>query len=151
MDYFVYLRDLFVNNFSVSLKSVEYKKYKCINGYLFFILRLIPFYFLKSLFNSLGVKYIYLMDNIYFSNYCNNKILPIIISVEASDYLTKIDITSIIKKYSYTVPFWYIIENENLKEFKKFQFKYFSKSKLEIKLFDKDTIQNKLIQEIFLD
>jgi len=151
MDYFVYLRDLFVNNFSVSLKSVEYKKYKFINTYLFFILRLIPFYFLKSLFNFIGVKYIYLMDNIYFSNYCNNKILPIIISVEASDHFTKLDITSIIKKYSYTVPFWYIIENEHLKEFKKFQFKYFAKSKLEIKLFNKDIIENKLIQEIFLD
>ena len=150
MNYFVYLRDLFVNNFSVSLKSVEYKKYKFFNTYLFFILRLMPFYFVKTLFNFLGVKYIYLVDNIYFSNHCSNKILPIIVSAEASD-LTKKDITSIIKKYSYTVPFWYIIENENLKEFKNFQFKFFAKSKFEIKLFDKDMIENKLIQEIFLD
>ena len=101
MNYFVYLRDLFVNNFSVSLKSVEYKKYKLINNYLFFVLRLVPFYLLRMLFNFLGIKYIYLVDNIYFSNYCNNKILPIIISVEASDHFTKLDITSIIKKYSY--------------------------------------------------
>lgn len=149
MDYFVYLRDLFVNNFSVSLKSVEYKKYRFSNSYLFFILRLIPFYFLKSLFNFVGIKYIYLMDNIYFSNYCTNKILPIISSVEATGNLKKKDITSIIKTYSYTIPFWYIIENENLKDFDKFQFKYFAKSTFETKQFNKDIIENKLVQEIF--
>jgi hypothetical protein len=149
MNYFVYLRDLFVNNFSVSLKSVEYKKYKLINNYLFFVLRLVPFYLLRMLFNFLGIKYIYLVDNIYFSNYCNNKILPIIINAEANNSFIKKDITTIVKKYSYTIPFWYVIENENLKDFEKFQFKYFTKSKYETKIFDKDIIQNKLIQEIF--
>lgn len=149
MEYFIFLRDLLVNNFSVSLKSIEYSKYRLTNNYLFFICRLIPFYFLKVCFNFFKIKYIYLVDNLYFSNYSNNKIMPILTSVEVYNNNNKMDITTIIKKYSYTVPFWYIIENEKLKEFEKFQFKFFTKSKFETRIFETNYIENKLVQEIF--
>ena len=149
MQYFIFVRDLIVNNFCVSLKSVEYKDKKMVNSIYFMFLKLIPFYFVKLLFEMMHFKYIYLVDDIYFSNYSSNKIFPVISSAEIIKKDTKENITTQIKKYSYTIPFWYIFYNENLKDYEKIQFKYFYKGKIETKLFSKDLIDNKYFYEIF--
>ena len=149
MEYFILLRDLIVNNFCVSLKSVEFKERKTVNSTYFLFLRLIPFYFVKMFLNFMNFKYIYLVDDIYFSNYSPNKIYPVINSAELIQGEEKKIITNQIKKYSYTIPFWYIYYNENLKDYEKIQFRYFFKGKIETKVFEKDLIVNKYFYEIF--
>lgn len=149
MQYFILVRDLIVNNFCVSLKSVEYKDKKMVNSMFFMFIKFIPFYFVKLLLNFMHFKYIYLVDDIYFSNYSSNKIFPVISSAELIKNENRENITDKIKKYSYTIPFWYILYNENLKDYEKIQFKYFYKGKIETRLFSKDIIDNKYFYEIF--
>ena len=106
------IRDFIVQNFCISLKSIEYADKRITNMYFLLLFRLIPFYFVQLFFNYMNINYIYLQDDIYFSNYSNNKICPIIKCVELINNNNKLDITTNIKKYSNTIPFWYIIQNE---------------------------------------
>ena len=82
MQFLIPLREFFVRNF-VTLKSVEVNKYKFYNNTVLYLLSFIPFYFIKLLFNLLSIKYIYKIDNIYFSNYGVSKISPILLNVNA--------------------------------------------------------------------
>jgi len=152
MNYLITLREFVVNNFTVTLKSVEKNNYKLYNTYFFYLFKIIPFFLLKFLFYSIKVRYIYLIDDIYFSNYGDFRITPVLLNAlvfddENSD--GKINIIDNIKKYNGTVPLWYIVENEKFDRFQKIQFKYFSKGKMENKIFSLKEINNKLLYEIF--
>ena len=68
LNYFISIRQFFVNNFCISIKSIEINKVIIKNYILLFLIRLIPFYFIKAL----KLKCIYLLDDIYFSNYIEN-------------------------------------------------------------------------------
>jgi hypothetical protein len=152
MNYLITFREFVVNNFSITLKSVEKNNYKYYNSYLFYVFKIIPFFFIKLMFSWLNIKYIYLIDNIYVSNYGDFRITPTILNVfllnDENDTF-KINFTTTLLKYNGTVPFWYIIENEKITNFQKIQFKYFSKGKMENKTFDILEINNKLLYEIF--
>ena len=71
MDYLFFLRQLFINNFGVSIKSLQFHRMIIKNSVVFYFFRIIPFVLIKFIINLLNVKYIYLCDNIYFSNYSN--------------------------------------------------------------------------------
>ena len=66
MDYLLFARELFVKNFCVSIKAIQFKKLIIKETIFFYLLRLIPFYFIKKL---SYIRCVYLLDNIYFSNY----------------------------------------------------------------------------------
>ena len=151
MKYLIPIRDFFVNNFNVTLKSVEKNNYTLFNTYFFNIFKIIPFFLIKNLFNTLDIKYIYLIDNIYFSNYGNFRITPILLKtfVFNDDNNNKINISDNIKNYNGTVPLWYIVKNEKLNEFEKIEFTYFSKGKMINKTFDLIEINDKLLYDIF--
>jgi len=151
MNYLIAAREFFVSNFNITLKSVEKNNNKLFNTYFFYTFKIIPFFLLKFLFNTFDIKYICLIDNIYFSNYGNFRITPILLkaSVFNVDNDNKIDISDNIKNYNGTVPLWYIIENEELNEFQKIEFTYFSKGKMLNKTFDLNKSNNKLLHDIF--
>ena len=153
MNYLIPIREFIVNNFNVTLKSVEKNNYKLFNTYFFNIFKIIPFFLIKNIFNTLNIKYIYLIDNIYFSNYGNFRITPILLKAfvfnDDNDNDNKINISENITNYNGTVPLWYIVKNEKLNEFQKIEFKYFSKGKMINKSFNLIEINNKLLNEIF--
>ena len=156
MNYIFNIRKFFVNNFVYTVKAVEINNYKLSNTYLFYIFKNIPIFLLKYIFNTYNIKYIYLIDNIYISNYGNFRIIPIIINVKVFDddniCNTSNDETNIsihIKNYTGNIPMWYIIQNENLNKFQKIKFKFFSKGKMTDNIFNLTEINNKLLYEIF--
>lgn len=156
MDYIFTLRQFCVNNLGGTIKAVEIYNYKLSNSYLFYIFMIIPFFLLKCLFIIFNIRYIYLLDNIYLSNYGNFRIIPIIINVVVfnednifNEYDDKTNISTNIKNYTGNIPIWYIIENENLNEFQKIKFKFFSNGKMEDKIFNLTEINNNLLYEIF--
>lgn len=149
MKYLIPIRDFFVNNFNVTLKSVEKNNYKLFNTYFFNIFKIIPFFLIKNLFNILDIKYIYLIDNIYFSNYGNFRITPILLKAFVFNDNNKTNILDNITNYNGTVPLWYIIKNEELNKFQKIEFTYFSKGKMINKSFDLIEINDKLLYDIF--
>lgn len=150
MQFLIPLREFFVRNF-VTLKSVEVNKYKFYNNTVLYLLSFVPFYFLKLLFNLLSIRYIYKIDNIYFSNYGVSKISPILLNVNAViNENNKEDMKERLRSYNYTVPFWYFIINENLNKYQRFEFKYLSKGKMENKIVqNNEESNNMLIYDIF--
>jgi hypothetical protein len=145
MDYFstifLSVREFVIKNFLVSIKSLEWKKTIIKNNILFYAFKLVPFFILKILFKNLDIKCIYLMDNLYFSNYCKGiKILPILILFNgSSENGEKINLLDYFKYYSSSVPLWFFLENEQL-NIDIIYVKYFSKGKMvEKEIMVKDT------------
>jgi len=151
MNYLIPLREFMVKNFIITLKSVEIRNYRLYNTSLFYFFKIIPFFIIKFFFSLFKIKYIYLIDNIYFSNYGVFKISPSLINVHVfnDDTEQKFNINHNILKYNGTIPIWYIIENEKINTFQKIQFKYFSKGKMVNKIFNIREINNKLLYDIF--
>jgi len=150
MQFLIPLREIFVRNF-VTLKSVEVNKYKFYNNTVLYLISFLPFYFIKLLFNLLSIKYIYKIDNIYFSNYGVSKISPILLNANAViDEYNKEDMKERLRSYNYTVPFWYFIINEKLNKYQRFEFKYLSKGKMDNKIVsNNEETENMLIYDIF--
>ena len=143
------IREIFIKNFNVTIKSLEYKSIKFYNNSILYFLSFIPFSFITLICYLINIKYIYKLDNIYFSNYNNNfRILPFIdnIYVYNNDNNKK---SLSINKYNYSIPWWYIIEKENLNEYENIEFKYKLKGKLEEKNYKINDLENKLLYEIF--
>ena len=150
MNFIIPIRELIVKNFKITLKSIEFNDYRLCNSYYLYFFKILPFFIIKLFFFLFQIKYIYLLDNIYFSNYGEFKFYPTLLSVSVfiEDDKDKINITNNIIKYNGTVPIWYIIENENLYSFKKFEFKYFLKNKIETNIFNLHEISNNLLYDI---
>jgi hypothetical protein len=150
MNFVLPIRELIVKNFKITLKSIEINDYRLYNSYYLYFFRIIPFFIIKLFFFLFHIKYIYLLDNIYFSNYGKFKFYPTLLGVNVfiDDDKDKINITNNILKYNGTVPIWYIIENENLYSFKKIEFKYFLKNKIETNIFNLHEINNNLLYDI---
>lgn len=152
MNFVLPIRELIVKNFKITLKSIEINDYRLYNSYYLYFFRIIPFFIIKLFFFLFHIKYIYLLDNIYFSNYGEFKFYPTLLSVykynDDNDDNDKINITNNMVKYNGTVPIWYIIENENLYSFKKIEFKYFFKNKIETNIFNLNEISNNLLYDI---
>jgi len=145
--YFLLIRNFLIANFSVSIKTIEIDNKIIKNNILFYILKLVPFNFLKIVFNIFKIKYIYLMDNLYFSNYTEEtKIMPLLIAFKTD---TEIDLMDNIKKYNFNIPIWFFLLNENL-NIDYFKIKYFNKGKMNNKDFLLNSNKNKLLADIFI-
>jgi len=147
MDYLLFARELFVKNFCVSIKAIQFKKLIIKETIFFYLLRLIPFYFIKKI---PYIRCIYLLDNIYFSNYSNNfSIKPMFLSFELinNDEITSIKET--IKKYNLSVPFWFLLFNEKLESYDKFKIKFLLKGSIINKEGNIDDYKDKLIEDLF--
>jgi len=150
MNFIIPIRELIVKNFKITLKSIEFNDYRLCNSYYLYFFKILPFFIIKLFFFLFQIKYIYLLDNIYFSNYGEFKFYPTLLSVSVfiEDDKDKINITNNMSKYNGTVPIWYIIKNENLYLFKKIEFKYFLKTKIETNVFNLHEINNNLLYDI---
>ena len=147
MDYLLFARELFVKNYCVTLKVIQFNKLIIIDSIFFYLLRLIPFFFIK---NIPCIRCIYLLDNIYFSNYSKNfSIKPMFLSFELinNDEITSIKET--IKKYNLSVPFWFLLSNEKLESYDKFKIKFLLKGSLINKEGNVDDYKDKLIEDLF--
>ena len=132
MDYYLYLRETFINNFNVSIKAIKIRKFIIKNYYLLFIFRFFPFYFFKLLINFLNkinfnIQYVYMIDNIYFSNNNVFTISPYLLEYDIYNNNNKLSLINKIKNYNLNVPFWFFKYNENLEEYSNFRIKYMIK------------------------
>ena len=117
---FLWLREVFINNFCVSIKAIEINKIIITNSIFLNLLRLVPFYIIKKL----NIKCIFLLDNIYFSNYSNTLSLnPMYLLFEISNQNEITSVKDNLKKYNNSVPFWFFIYNEKLNEYTYFKIK----------------------------
>ena len=147
MNNLLYIRELFINNFCISIKAIQIKKFILKDSIFFYLFRLIPFYFIKKCINF---NYIYLLDNIYFSNYSNSySIKPIFISFELSNNDEIISIKENIKKYNLSIPLWFLLYNEKFENYKNFKIKFISKGTMITKEGCIDDYKNKLLEDLF--
>jgi len=157
MNAFLSIREFIINNFLVSIKSIQINKTIIKYNILFNLFRLVPFFILKKIFNYFNVKYIYLMDNLYFSNYSNEiKFVPSLMYFQGGNSETdifledkRINLIDSYKKYNSSVPLWFFIENEKIKNINMLYLNYFSKGKINKKEFiikDNDEV---LLSDIF--
>jgi hypothetical protein len=143
------IREIFIKNFNVTIKSLEYKSIKFYNNNVLYFLSFFPFSFITLICYLINIKYIYKLDKIYFSNYNNNfRILPFIDTIYIYNNNENKKLISI-NKYNYSIPWWFIIEKENLNEYENIEFKYKSKGKLEERKYKINDLENKLLYEIF--
>jgi hypothetical protein len=150
MDYLLFIRELIITNFGVSIKSIQIRKSIFQNFILFNILRLIPFYFMKMFLNCLNIKYIYSLDNIYFSNYSKGfSLKPLFLAFELSNNEETVSIKETMKNYNLSVPFWFLINNEKLEKFNKFKIKFISNGTINTKEGLIDDYKNILIEDLF--
>jgi hypothetical protein len=155
--YLIGARNFIIENFFVSIKAIEYKKYKFINSYFFLLLKIIPFTFMKIFLNYLNCKYIYYYDNIYHSNYIHTfSLRPSILSFKVSNNESEseklIDEKEYVKKfklYQFSIPFWFFIYNEKLENYTNFEIKYFSKGKIVDTSYKFEDFKTKLLIDIF--
>jgi hypothetical protein len=137
MDYYLYLREILINNFNVSIKAIKIKNFIIKNYYLLFIFRFFPFYFFKLLINFLNkvkfnIQYVYMIDNIYFSNNNVFSINPYLLEFEldSNNDNNNLNLINKLKQYDLNVPFWFFKYNENLDECSNFRIKYMIKGKI---------------------
>ena len=100
------------------------------------------------------------MDNLYFSNYSNeNKTSPVLMSfhggyskdLETDTFLQddRINLMDSYKKYNSSVPLWFFIENEKIKNITILYMNYFSKGKMNKKEFIIKDNEEVLLGDIF--
>ena len=146
MDIFIQIRNFFISNFSVTIKSLQIKKTIIKYRFLFILLKIFPFYFLKFLFNLLNIKCIYLMDNLYFSNYLSDiTITPVLMTIESDNNINLMDN---IKKYNFNIPIWFFLENENLNTINSIRLRYFHKGKMNTKDYSLYSPEDKLLSDL---
>lgn len=138
---FLWLREVFINNFCVSIKAIEINKIIITNSIFLNLLRLVPFYIIKKL----NIKCIFLLDNIYFSNYSNTLSLnPMYLLFEISNQNEITSVKDNLKKYNNSVPFWFFIYNEKLNEYTYFKIKSLFKTNEGVI----EDYKNKLIKDL---
>ena len=81
MNYLIPIREFIVKNFKITLKSIEINDFLLYNTYYLYFFKIIPFFIIKFFFSLFNIKYIYLLDNMYFSNYGEFKISPVLLNV----------------------------------------------------------------------
>ncbi len=131
-----YFRDFLVRNFMVSPKGLIYNKQLIyligINNLVYWILRIIPFYFTRTLLGLFNIKIIYKIDSIYnLTNINHNHIIPIIFEflfVKADE--NQENFTSKIKYYNGNIPLHFIISENNFEDYIKIKIKYLKEAKI---------------------
>ena len=147
-----------VQNFFVKICCVKYEqKYYSIyneggSNVFYYLFMLIPFVFIKYFFNLLNCEIIYKLDNIYYiTNVTHNHILPIIITIEATNQYSynKIDITEKIEYYNPSIPINFFITNNKLLNYDFINIKYIHKSKTIEKRININESKKYLIYNLF--
>jgi hypothetical protein len=146
------IRNFLVSNFFVNINTIIINnKYIHIDNYflLFFILKLIPFYFYKSISKNYDINFIYSYDNIFnITNIKKNYILPIIINYTFIND-TKIFNFNQIKFYNSNIPFNYIIDKYNLHDFNQIKINYLYENKSINKILYINEYKDKKIYDLF--
>ena len=175
------IRNFFISNFFVNINCIIYNNnyIEVDNNYfLFYFLKIIPFFIYKIINYLINIKFIYSYDNIYNITGKNKyNILPFIYnfvfyevqintpfnkivtnteeyiynssSLNSNNCIEKYDISNNIKYYNSYIPLKFILLKNNIKSYKYLQIKYLNKNIfIEKKLFFKDNI-NKLIYDLF--
>ena len=145
--YLLKIRDLFMSNFGINIKGIQYKNniYECKYSFLF---KFYPFYFTKFFAKLFNIRFIYELDNSYFiTGDTKNHILPIIMSFKVDN----LDLTPTIKYYNSLIPFDFFLKNNNIKSYQNIDIKYICKGKINYKLILKENIHhnNVLIYNLF--
>jgi hypothetical protein len=152
MDYLLYFRELFVKNYCVSIAAIEINNIRFKHSIFFHLFKILPFSIIKFFFDLLNkiisFKYIYKMDNLYFSNYLKEiTISPIILNLELFDNNeNKISIKENIQKYNRSIPIWYFLYNENIQYFLNYKIKYILKGQFIEK--EEKLNENKLLKDL---
>jgi hypothetical protein len=150
MSKLIFIRDFLVYNFSATIKQIQYKQFKITNSFFFHFLRLIPFCILISIFNFFRIKYVYELDDMYFSNYTSNThIKPVILDFSIIVDNNKVNLIETIKKYNLSIPIDYFIINHPFIENNDIEFKYLTKGKIIKKVIQLDRNNNQLLEDIF--
>lgn len=154
--YFLYLRNIIMNNFFVKLCSIKYKNQyyplnnKYINIMLFFC-KIIPFILLKKLSSCFKLDLIYKIDNIYYITNINKlTILPILLNLTVNNKNKEINITSIIKYYNSNIPLSFLYQENNLIEYDTINISYLKSGIIIKKQLDYNEYKDKLISDLFI-
>lgn len=146
---FLKIRDFLYYNFGVSIKDLKYKNKDFSNKFIFYFLKLIPFYFLLKIVNYFDIKIIYETDELYFSNYDTlSHIYPVILEFDQVIGNQRISLITQIKKYNGTVPFWFILRNENCYN-TVFDIKYLKHGRMVKKSIYLNRDDNRLLHDIY--
>jgi hypothetical protein len=135
------MQSYFTNNFNVKICAV-YKNNKLYKIYKLYslIYCIIPFYILSYLFYLFGYQIIYMTNNIYNITYTNQiHIIPIILKFNIINDNITYDLTNSIKKYSSSIPFKFVIKQNNIKKYNKLEIIILQNGKkkcLELELID---------------
>lgn len=150
-----YFRDFLVRNFKVNPKALLYNNelfyFNGIKLSLYYLFRLLPFCFIKTLLALFNIKIIYKLDSIYnLTNIQQNHIVPIILQfIFEKDLESDKDFTLIIKYYNSNIPLQFILKENNLEEYNKIKLKYFNKKKIVDKVVDIDNFIKLPIYKLF--
>jgi hypothetical protein len=79
-----------------------------------------------------NIQYVYMIDNIYFSNNNVFSINPYLLEFEldSNNDNNNLNLINKLKQYDLNVPFWFLKYNENLDECSNFRIKYMIKGKI---------------------
>lgn len=150
MSKLIILRDFLVFNFFSIIRQIQFKKFKLTNSFLFHFIRIIPFFILIRLFNLLNIKYIYELDDMYFSNYTSNiHINPVILDFSIQVENNKISLIDTIKKYNLSIPINYFVINNPFIENGDITFKYLKKGKIINKVIKLNKNNDLLLEDMF--
>ena len=132
ISYLIKLRELFINNFNVSIYLININKtnYYFNKSQIFF--KIIPFSIIKFINSYTNNNIIYKIDNIYYiTNTQYNTILPIIFNMSVyNDINYKKCITSNIKYFMFSIPFDFILKNLNIEHYEYLYIKYMHNGKI---------------------
>ena len=137
-------RNFFIQNFFVnvicSIKSeknwyinrIITHKYNFYSRIIRVLLRLVPFFIIKHVFNYFDKNVIYQIDNIYYISNCHqNRISPIIMNLEFINENNKhpniCNLTNKIKFYNSSIPISFLIKQYNLESYNLIKLKYLKK------------------------
>lgn len=153
---YVNFRNFFINNFFVNVVCLKHNDTFIYlnNNYIIYnyLLILIPFYFVKNIANIYNYDLIYKVDGIYgITNIKENHIIPFISSCIAYNNKSSLNITNDIRFYNSSIPLYFFINNNNLKNYDFIKLIYFNKSnKIEKKIeFNEIDTKKYLIYNLF--
>ena len=155
------IRNFYISNFFVNINCIVYNNNYFINInniYINYLLKTIPLFLYKSISYFTNINFIYNYDNIYnITGIHNYHILPYIFNFIFYDvkinnlYLNEYNISNDIKYYNSSIPFYFLLLNNNIQSFKYLKIKYLNKTNfIEKELYIKD-YNNKLIYDLFKD
>ena len=147
------LRTFYTENFFVNIHCfTNKKKYFMVNSCFRFLLKLIPFIFIKLFVKLFSYQVIYEFDKIYnISGIEQTRILPIVLNFELNYNELKYSVVDKIRYYNGFIPFSFFIYKNKLEDFTDIYIKYILKGKITEKTINLNECKDKLIYNLFED